>query len=131
MNSKWGLLTGRFKQSQLNGLDDDRGEILVLSPAEPSEVSKIALNMVVSLMNNRASITTSQRAGKKRRQGKRGNQAIIGSPSIEAEDIIEVDESGGSERHQRVESPDLTIMASSPSLRIPPLVIYAMCTRKW
>jgi hypothetical protein len=78
----------------LNGNDDDRGEIPVLSLAEASKVSKITLNKVVSSMNNRASIATSQRAGRKRRQRKRGNQAIIGSPSTEAEDIIEVDESG-------------------------------------
>jgi hypothetical protein len=117
LNTKWGLLHGRFEQSQLNGIDDDRGEIPVLSPAEASKVSKITLNKIVSLINNRASIAISQRAGRKRRQGKRGNQAIIGSPSTEAEDIIEVDESGGSARCQRIESPDLTIMASSPSLR--------------
>jgi hypothetical protein len=89
----------------------------VLSPAVASKVSKITLNNVVSLMNNQASIATSQRAGRKRRQGKRGNQAILESPSAEAEDTIEVDESGGSPTCQRIESPDLTIMASSPSLR--------------
>ena len=109
LNTKWGLLHGRFEQSQLNGIDDDRGEIPVLSLAEASKVSKIALNKVVSLMNNRASIATSQRAGRKRRQGKRGNQATESS-STEAEDIIEVDESGGSARRQRIESPSLRVM---------------------
>ena len=109
LNTKWGLLHGRFEQSQLNGIDDDRGEIPVLSLAEASKVSKIALNKVVSLMNNRASIATSQRAGRKRRQGKRGNQATELS-STEAEDIIEVDESGGSARRQRIESPSLRVM---------------------
>ena len=79
--------------------------------AKCQNLSTITLNKVVSLMNNRA------RAGRKRRQGKRGNQAIIGSPSTEAEDIIEVDESGGSATRQRIEIPDLTIITSSPSLR--------------
>jgi hypothetical protein len=68
-------------------------------------------------MNDRASITVSQRAGRKRRQGKRRNQMIIGSPSTEAEDIIEVDACRGSPRHHRTASPDRTIVASSPSLR--------------
>jgi hypothetical protein len=56
-------------------------------------------------MNNRASIAICQRAGRKRRQGKRGNQGS----SSEVEDIIEVDESGDSTRRQRIEieSPSL------------------------
>jgi hypothetical protein len=86
------------------------GGILVGYPLKlSSKVSKIALNKVVSLMNNRASIAMSQRAGRKRRQGKRGNQATESS-STEAEDIIEVDESGGSARRQRIESPSLRVM---------------------
>jgi hypothetical protein len=65
-------------------------------------------------MNNRALIVTSQRASRKRRQGKRGNQAITESSSTE--DIIEVDESesGGPTRRRRIESPSLAL---SPSLR--------------
>jgi hypothetical protein len=98
LNTKWGLLYGYFEQSQLNRINDDRGEIPVLSLAEASKVSKIALNKIVSLMNNRASIAMSQRAGRKRHQGKHGNQETESS-STEAEDIIEVDESGGSARH--------------------------------
>ena len=108
LNTQWGLLHGRFEQSQLNGIDDDREGIPVLSLAEASKVSKITLNKV-SLINNRASIATSQRASRKRRQGKRGNQATESS-STEAEDIIEVDESGGSARRQRIESPSLRVM---------------------
>lgn len=65
----------------------------------------------------RASIATSQRAGRKGRQGKRGNQASMGLSSAEAEDIIEVDESGGCARSRRIESTDLTILALSPGLR--------------
>lgn len=116
LNTRWGLLHGRFEQSQLNGIVDDRGEIPALSPAEASKVPKVTLNKVASLMNDRASITVSQRAGRKRRQGKRGNQMIIGSPSTEAEDIIEVDARGGSPRRHRTASPDRTVVASSPSL---------------
>jgi hypothetical protein len=43
VSNNWGLLHGRFEQSQLNGIDDDRGEIPVLSPAEASKVSKILI----------------------------------------------------------------------------------------
>ena len=66
--TKQGLLHGRFEQSQLNGINDDnRGEIPTLSLAEANKAPKFTLNKVVSLINNRASITTSQRAGRNRR----------------------------------------------------------------
>lgn len=68
-------------------------------------------------MNKRSSIALSQRACRKRRQGKRGYHITEESPSTEAENIIEVDESGSSTRRQMIESPDLTLMASSPSIR--------------
>jgi hypothetical protein len=77
-------------------------------------------------MSNRASIAISQRAGRKRRQGRRGNQGTIGSPSTEAEDTIEVDACGGSLRRQRIASPDLAVIASSPSLR----AITGCCMRR-
>ena len=97
----------------MNGIDDNRGEIPILSLAKASKVPKITLNKVVSLMNNRASIAMSQRASRKRRQRKRVNQAITESSGTE--DIIEVDEPGGPTRRRRIESPNL---ASSPSLRV-------------
>jgi hypothetical protein len=43
---------------------------------------------------------------------------IIGSPSTEAEDIIKVDAYRGSPRYYRTASPDRTIVALSPSLRV-------------
>jgi hypothetical protein len=68
-------------------------------------------------MNNRASIAISQRAVRKMRQGRRGNQETIGSPSTEADDTNKVDACGGSPSRQRIASPDLAVVASSPSLR--------------
>jgi hypothetical protein len=77
-------------------------------------------------MNNRASIAISQRAGRKRRQGRRGNQGTIGPPSTEAEDTIEVDACRGSPRRQMIASPDLAVVALSPSLR----AITGRCIRR-
>ena len=71
LNTKWGLLNHRYPHSELNGIEEDNGEIPHLTIQEAKRVKKITLNVVVSQMNSRDPIWATQRAGRKRRQGQR------------------------------------------------------------
>ena len=81
LNTKWGLLNHRYPHSELNGIEEDNGEIPHLTIQEAKKVKKITLNAVVSQMNSRDPIWATQRAGRKRRQGQREHE----------EDTIEVE----------------------------------------
>jgi hypothetical protein len=69
LNTKWGLLNHRYPHSELNGVEDDNGEIPYLTIQGVKKPKKITLNGVVSQMNSRDPIQATQRAGRKRRQG--------------------------------------------------------------
>ena len=71
LNTKWGLLNYRYPHSELNGVEEDNGEIPHLTVQEAKKAKKITLNMVVSQMNSRDPIWATQRAGRKRRQRQR------------------------------------------------------------
>ena len=103
LNTKYGLLNYRYPHSELNGVDEDNGEIPHLTVQEAKKAKKITLNMVVSQMNSRDPIWATQRAGRKRRQGQREHLE---------EDTIEV-EVDRPIRHQRIE----VAKGSSPSTR--------------
>ena len=103
LNTKYGLLNHRYPHSELNGVDEDNGEIPRLTVQEAKKAKKITLNMVVSQMNSRDPIWATQRAGRKRRQGQREH--------LEG-DTIEV-EINRPIRRQRIE----VVEGSSPSTR--------------
>jgi hypothetical protein len=103
LNTKYGLLNHRYPHSELNGVDEDKGEIPHLTVQEAKKAKKITLNMVVSQMNSRDPIWATQRAGRKRRQGQREH--------LEG-DTIEV-EVNRPIRRQRIE----VVEGSSPSTR--------------
>lgn len=103
LNTKLGLLNHRYPHSELNGVEEDNGEIPYLTIQEVKKAKKITLNAVVSQMNSRDPIRAIQRAGRKRRQGQR--------EPLE-EDTIEVDISRPI-RRQRTG----VVESSSPSTR--------------
>ena len=104
MNTKRGLLNHRYTHSELNGVEEDNGEIPDLTLQEARKAKKITLNAVVSQMNSRDPIWATQRAGRKRRQGQREH---LEEDSIEVE--VEVNRPI---RRQRIE-----VEGSSPSTR--------------
>jgi hypothetical protein len=59
----------RYPHSELNGVEDDNGEIPYLTIQGVKKPKKITLNGVVSQINSRDPIQATQRAGRKRRQG--------------------------------------------------------------
>lgn len=71
LNTKWGLLNHRYPHSELNGVEEDNGEIPHLTIQGVKKAKKITLNAVVSQMNSRDPVQATQRAGRKRQQGQR------------------------------------------------------------
>ena len=112
LNSKWGLLNHRYPHSELNGVDEDNGEVSHLTVQEAKKSKKVTLNEVVSKMNSREPIRATQRAGRKRRQGQRGHQ------EMDTMDTIEVEIEGPVTRRRRINieeergysSPSITIL---------------------
>ena len=96
LNSKWGLLNHRYPHSELNGVDEDNGEVSHLTVQEAKKSKKVTLNEVVSKMNSREPIRATQRAGRKRRQGQRGHQ------EMDTMDTIEVEIEGPVTRRRRI-----------------------------
>jgi hypothetical protein len=103
LNTKYGLLNYRYPYSELNGVDEDNGEIPHLTVQDAKKAKKITLNIVVSQMNSRDPIWATQRAGQKRRQGQCEHSEG---------DTIEV-EVNRPIRHRRIE----VVEGSSPSTR--------------
>ena len=96
LNSKWGLLNHRYPHSELNGVDEDNGEVSHLTVQEAKKSKKVTLNEVVSKMNSREPIRATQRAGRKRRQGQRRHQ------EMDTMDTIEVEIEGPVTRRRRI-----------------------------
>jgi hypothetical protein len=110
LNSKWGLLNHRYPHSELNGVDEDNGEVSHLTVQEAKKSKKVTLNEVVSKMNSREPIRATQRAGRKRRQGQRGYQ------EMDTMDTIEVEIEGPVTRRRRINIEEER-ECSSPSIR--------------
>jgi hypothetical protein len=113
LNTKWGLLSNRFPHSELNGVDIDSGEISQLTVQEARHAKKIKLSEAVGKMNSRSSVRASQRAGQKRRQGKRGIQVATSDGSVS--EVIEVE--APLARFQRATTESSINGGSSPSIR--------------
>ena len=56
----------RYPHSELNGVDEDNGEVSHLTVQEAKKSEKVTLNEVVSKMNSREPIRATQRAGRER-----------------------------------------------------------------
>jgi hypothetical protein len=104
LNSKWGLLNHRYPHSELNGVDEDNGEVSHLTVQEAKKSKKVTLNEVVSKMNSREPIRATQRAGRKRRQGQRGHQEMdpMDTIEVEVEEEIEGEIEGPVTRRRRI-----------------------------
>ena len=101
-DTEWGLLNHRYLHSELNGAEEDNGEIPHLSIQEAKKAKKITLKTVVGQMNSRDPIWATQRAGRKRCQGQHDHE----------EDSIEV-EVNRLVRRRKIEA----VECSSPSTR--------------
>jgi hypothetical protein len=85
LNTVWGLLSGRFSHNQLNGVENDIGDIPCLTVQAANTKPKIGLAKVVAMMNNRGPISTVQRAGRKKLLGKRNHSEGEVTSMVEAE----------------------------------------------
>jgi len=90
LNTQLGLLSGRFQHSQLNGVDSDSGDIPDLSVQKAKNEQKFKLSEVVAKLNARGPIRSIQRAGQKKRLGKRGVDQVISQEDRDS-DTIEVE----------------------------------------
>jgi hypothetical protein len=110
LNTQWGLLSGRFQHTQLNGVDNDFGDIPDLSVHEAKNQQKFKLTEVVAKCNARGPIRSAQRAGQKKRRGKRRLDQVVDQED-EGSDTIEVEVRPA--RRQRIQDKE----GSSPSIR--------------
>jgi hypothetical protein len=74
LNSYFGLISGRYPHSELNAADGQPGDgtiprIEKLTPEEAAKAKKVTLAKAVSFMNDRQAVSTTQRAGQKRKRG--------------------------------------------------------------
>lgn len=117
LNTKFGLLSGRYQHRELNGVDNDIPDISMLTPTQAKTATKHTLTKIVQLINNRGPIRAQQRNARGKRQrdeiGEEGRENAGGDRDLESAgtgDIIVVQQP--QRRRRRIAAPAVN---SSPS----------------